>query len=88
MRIKTTVLVLCLASLPAFLGCLGAFAANQGRRQAARTTDHYVKEYVTDDKETRNATADTIVRTGNKRQEAKGKVGVDDKGWLTKEDRN
>lgn len=27
-------------------GCLGRFGANQGRRQAARTSDHYMRKYV------------------------------------------
>ena len=39
------VAVVCLASLAAQTGCLGSFAANQGRRQAARSADHYVKNY-------------------------------------------
>lgn len=46
MRSKTVLLILCLAALPALAGCLGRFAANQGRRQGARTSDHYVKKYV------------------------------------------
>lgn len=27
------------------LGCGGRFAANQGRKQAARRSDHYIKKY-------------------------------------------
>jgi hypothetical protein len=36
-----------LAFLAALLvpGCLGDFAANQGRRQAARSSDFYIKKY-------------------------------------------
>ena len=31
---------------PAFAaGCLGRFAANQGRRQAARSSDYYLRKY-------------------------------------------
>jgi hypothetical protein len=75
------VLALCLAAPVVLGGCLGSFASNQARRQAARTTDHYIREYA--DPQTRNDVADTIVRTGNPRQ--KNRVGVDDKGWLTNE---
>ncbi len=79
-------------------GCLGAFAENQARRQAARTADHYIREYAEPEvqayagedpyaqdewRQTRNDVADTIVRTGNPRQ--KTRVGVDDRGWLTNE---
>ncbi|MDR0363206.1 MAG: hypothetical protein LBJ46_11070 [Planctomycetota bacterium] len=87
--------VLCLHCLS---GCLGRFAANQGRRQAARSADYYVRnyaepevgEYYAHDSEAqremrraRNDIADTIVRSGNPRQQTR--VGVDDGGWLTDE---
>ena len=93
---------LCLSALAAFTGCMGRFAANQGRRQAARTGDHYVRKYVEpavdeyygDDPQTRaemrqavrqgrNDIADTVVRSGNPRQQ--NRVGVNDRGWLTEE---
>lgn len=45
MRTKVVVTALCLAALPALAGCLGNFAANQGRRQAARSADYYVRTY-------------------------------------------
>jgi hypothetical protein len=32
--------------MPLLSGCLGRFAANQGRRQAARSSDFYLKKYV------------------------------------------
>ncbi len=79
-------------------GCLGAFAENQARRQAARTADHYIREYAEPEvqahagedpyahgewRQARNEVADTIVRTGNPRQQTR--VGVDDRGWLTNE---
>ena len=84
----------CLVS-PLFMGgCFGAFASNQARRQAARTADHYVREYVEPEvandpqsrqafRETRNDIADTIVRSGNDRYT--NRVGVNDRGWLTNE---
>ncbi len=104
MRYALAVLALCLAA-PLFLGgCLGSFASNQARRQAARTADHYIREYAEpeleemyagdpaaqqqfrdDFRQTRNNVADTIVRTGNPRQQ--NRVGVDDRGWLTNEPR-
>lgn len=37
--------IVCLATLSTLAGCLGAFASNQGRRQAARSADYYVKKY-------------------------------------------
>lgn len=91
---KTRHALLVLVGLVIFsAGCLGRFAANQGRRQAARSADHYVRTYAepeTDDpaaraefRQTRNDIADTIVRTGNDRQTTR--VGVDDRGWLTNE---
>lgn len=98
MRLRILCAAVCLASLFCLGGCLGRFASNQGRRQAARSSDHYIKkygepaleEYYGDDPETRQAVrqgrndvADTVVRTGNPRQ--KTKVGVDDRGWLTNE---
>lgn len=79
-------------------GCLGSFAANQGRRQAARSADHYYRTYAepelddlsgndpaarADRREMRNDMADTIVRSGNDRQQ--NRVGVNDRGWLTNE---
>ncbi len=45
MRRIVVVTAVCFASLFALAGCLGDFAANQGRRQAARSADHYVKTY-------------------------------------------
>lgn len=93
----TVIFLLAALALP---GCLGSFAANQGRRQAARSADYYVKTYAEpeireaygDDpaanaqmRQTRNDIADTIVRTGNDRQ--KNRVGVNDRGWLTNEGR-
>ncbi len=42
---KLLTLAACVASAAALSGCLGSFAANQGRRQAARSADHYVKKY-------------------------------------------
>lgn len=98
MRLRIACAALCLVSLFCLSGCLGRFASNQGRRQAARSSDHYVRKYVEpaveeyygNDPEARqafrqdrNELADTIVRTGNPRQ--KTKVGVGDDGWLTKE---
>lgn len=95
-RIAT--IVLCLACLAPLAGCLGRFAANQGRRQAARSADYYVRTYAEpelrevygDDPATRaelrqgrNDLADTIVRTGNERQRTR--VGVNDRGYLTNE---
>lgn len=102
MHAKAAFFVLCLTA-PLFLGgCLGSFASNQARRQAARTADHYVREYVEPEyneyygndpqaqqsfRQGRNDLADTIVSTGNERQLRQGQVGVDDRGWLTKENR-
>ncbi|MDR1613768.1 MAG: hypothetical protein LBT97_13440 [Planctomycetota bacterium] len=96
---KTVVaLIILAAALPCLPGCLGRFAANQGRRQAARSADRYVRkyaepeieEYRDDDpaarresRRMRNDIADAIVRSGNPRQ--KTRVGVDDDGWLTNE---
>ncbi|MCL2000305.1 MAG: hypothetical protein FWG74_02620 [Planctomycetes bacterium] len=42
---KIAVAALCLACLPSLTGCVSDFAANQGRRQAARSTDYYVRTY-------------------------------------------
>lgn len=98
MRTKIMLLMLCVAVPGLLTGCLGRFAANQGRRQAARSADYYVRTYAEPElremrgndpqanaemRQARNDLADTIVRTGNDRQ--KGRVGVDDRGWLTKE---
>ncbi len=94
------VFALTLTALPlvACTGCLGEFAENQARRQAARTADHYIREYAEPEvqaqagedpyaqeewRQARNKVADTIVRTGNPRQQTR--VGVNDRGWLTKE---
>ncbi len=97
---KAAFALVCLAAPVLCGGCLGAFAENQARRQAARSADHYVRKYAEPElergfsedpnlrreyREGRNALADTIVRSGNPRQ--KGQVGVDDRGWLTKENR-
>lgn len=46
MRGRVLVVALCMVSLLAATGCLGRFASNQGRRQAARSSDHYVRKYV------------------------------------------
>lgn len=96
MRQKLPILLLCLSAPLLLGGCLGSFAENQARRQAARSADHYFREYAEpelehyaggdprfqqDMRQTRNEMADTIVRTGNPRQQAP--VGVDDQGWLT-----
>lgn len=94
MRTNTVILLCCLALLPVASGCLGRFAANQGRRQAARSADHYIRTYAEPElandpesraqmRQTRNDVADTIVRTGNDRQV--NRVGVNDRGWLTEE---
>lgn len=40
-KIMTT----CLIVLFFLGGCAGRFAANQGRKQAARSSDHYLKKY-------------------------------------------
>ncbi len=87
-----------LATCFVFSGCLGSFAANQGRRQAARSADYYVRTYAepeldeyyadnpearTEMRQARNDLADTIVRTGNDRQQTR--VGVNDRGYLTNE---
>lgn len=95
---KIAVVVACLAALSCLAGCLGSFAANQGRRQAARSADHYYRTYGEPEleeaygndpaaqaqmRQTRNDMADTIVRSGNDRYQ--NKVGVDDRGWLTNE---
>ncbi len=98
-----TLLLAALLATPAFLaGCLGSFASNQARRQAARTADHYVREYVEPEyndyygndpaarqafRQGRNDLADTIVSTGNEAQQRQGQVGVNDRGYLTKENR-
>lgn len=92
---KAILLALCLAAPTLLTGCFGSFASNQARRQAARSADHYMREYAEPDdpqaradfRQTRNDLADTIVSTGNERQQQKGQVGVDDRGWLTKENR-
>ncbi|MCD8350754.1 MAG: hypothetical protein LUC93_09110 [Planctomycetaceae bacterium] len=102
MAAKTLLLVAVLTA-PVFLaGCLGSFAANQGRRQAARSADHYMREYVEPEyndyygndpqarqafRQGRNDLADTIVSTGNDAQQRQGQVGVNDRGYLTKENR-
>ena len=98
MRVTIVMSFLCLASLAILPGCLGRFAANQSRRQAARSADYYVKTYAEPEinetngndpqnrqstRQARNDLADTIVRTGNDRQ--KTRVGVNDRGWLTNE---
>lgn len=91
---KIRIVIVAAAFLAIFSpGCLGRFAANQGRRQAARSADHYVRTYAepelddsaarTEMRQARNDLADTIVRTGNERQTTR--VGVDDRGWLTNE---
>ena len=91
---KLLLAAVCLALLPFASGCLGRFAANQGRRQAARSADYYVRTYAEPElandpqsraqsRQARNDLADTIVRTGNERQE--NRVGVNDRGWLTEE---
>lgn len=38
-----------------FSGCLGSFAANQGRRQAARSADYYARTYAVPEIEAANA---------------------------------
>lgn len=92
---KIAVLTACLAAPFLLGGCLGAFAENQARRQAARSADHYFREYAEPElqqynhdpyaqqntNQFRNEMADTIVRSGNPRQQTP--VGVDDRGWLT-----
>ena len=98
MRRRTIIAILCLAAVPALSGCLGRFAANQGRRQAARSADYYVRTYAEPEinemygndpntqqqtRQARNDIADTIVRSGNERQV--NRVGVNDRGWLTEE---
>ncbi len=91
MRLKIAIALACLIAPVTLTGCLGSFAANQGRRQAARSADHYVRKYGEPDdpqgkaefSQTRNDIADTIVRSGNDRQQTR--VGVDDRGWLTNE---
>lgn len=105
MRRKLWTAALCLAASGILLlqtGCLGDFAANQARRQAARSADKYIREYAepeleelyADDpqaqrrfqqnfRQSRNDMADTIVRSGNPRQQSR--VGVGDNGWLTNE---
>lgn len=96
MRSLPLALAICISAPLLLGGCMGAFAENQARRQAARTADHYIREYAEpelnnyaggdpaahrDMQQFRNDVADTIVRTGNPRQHAP--VGVDDRGWLT-----
>ncbi len=102
MRSRLPIVLLCLSAPWLLGGCLGEFAGNQARRQAARSADKYIREYAEpeleelyaddprahqqfreDFRQSRNDVADTIVRTGNPRQ--KGRVGVGDDGWLTKE---
>ena len=96
MRAKTAIgLFVCILSLACLSGCLGRFAANQGRRQAARSADYYVRTYAEPEltggdaesqaqfRQTRNDVADTIVRTGNDRYQ--NRVGVNDRGYLTNE---
>lgn len=85
-------IVLCAAGavcLTLASGCLGRFAANQGRRQAARSADYYARTYVEPEldpersgqfRETRDDMADVIVRSGNERQ--KRPVGVNDRGYI------
>lgn len=96
MRSILCLLAVCLIAPFFATGCLGSFAENQARRQAARSADYYVRNYAEpaleqqaagdpyfqqDMRQARNDIADTIVRTGNPRQETP--VGVDDRGWLT-----
>ena len=38
-------LLISLFALPLAAGCLGRLAANQGRRQAARSSDYYLRKY-------------------------------------------
>ena len=45
MRLGIAVVIVCLASPLLLTGCLGRFASNQGRRQAARPSDHYIRKY-------------------------------------------
>lgn len=90
--------VVCIAAATLATGCLGRFASNQARRQAARSADYYVKTYAEPElaemygndpaakaemRQARNELADTIVRTGNERQTSR--VGVNDRGYLTNE---
>ena len=88
------ILAVCLGALSILPGCLGRFASNQGRRQAARSADYYMRTYVEPEvandpesrdqfRQARNDAADAIVRTGNDRQV--NRVGVNDRGWLTEE---
>lgn len=42
---RIVILTFCLLSLSLLSGCLGRFSANQGRRQAARSADYYVRTY-------------------------------------------
>lgn len=96
MRCLAPVAFLCVFTPFLLCGCVGEFAENQARRQAARTADHYIHQYAEpeindyadndpafqhDMRQVRNDVADTIVRTGNPRQQTP--VGVDDRGWLT-----
>lgn len=46
MHVRLFLIAICLAALGMSTGCLGRFASNQGRRQAARSSDHYVRKYV------------------------------------------
>ncbi len=90
------VLLVLLVSSPMVLGgCLGAFASNQARRQAARSADYYVRTYAEPElnefqgtspearaqsRQLRNDIADTIVRTGNDRYDTR--VGVNERGYI------
>ncbi len=88
-------LVIVLLTPLACTGCLGAFASNQARRQAARSADYYVRIYAEPElnklqgntpkaraqsRQMRNDIADTIVRTGNDRYD--NRVGVNERGYI------
>ena len=45
MQAKLFVAAAALAALALFSGCLGSFASNQARRQAARSADYYIRTY-------------------------------------------
>ena len=45
MRNNAVIIGFLALSMVALGGCLGRFAANQGRRQAARSSDYYVRKY-------------------------------------------